>query len=463
MIRSQSGSPTTLEQTTDTTTAASAGRLLRVLGFAFGIAVSVGSAIGSGILRFPGEVAARLPSPGLFMGVWIAGGLYALVSAPSMAELGTMMPRAGGAYLYAQRALGRYPAFLVGWSGWVGGCASAAAVATILAEYLGAFSPTVAAHPFPLALLLLFPLPLLHWRGVRWGSGAQQLTTFLKLLAFTVLIAACFLVPGAGPQVEAATRPAPAGTALFVPLMLALQGVIFTYGGWSAPVGFAEELHHPEREIPRSMFSGVLVVIAIYLLVNAALLHAVPLARIAGEKLAVGTAAAAIFGPRGEELVRGLAILSVLGVQNAGWLGLPRVLLAMSRDGIAPVRAATVNIGGTPTVALLASAATAVLFLLSGTFQTVLATTVLLGVSIDAICYLSVFVLRRREPKARRPYRAWGYPWTTTAALLIAVALVVGVAVSTPASGLDALLLLMASYPAFRFVQRRGRSRKVGL
>src|SRR5205085_13164 len=183
------------------------------------------------------------------------------------------------------------------------------------------FWPAAAAHPLPLALLLLFPFPLLHWRGLKWGSGAQQLTTLLKLLAFTALIAACFLAPPAAPRPEAAAPAAPAGTALFLPLMLALQGVIFTYGGWNAPVGFSEELHQPERDIPRSMFSGVLVVIAVYLMVNAALLHAVPLARIAGQKLAVGTAAAAIFGPRGGQLVLGLALLSVLGVQNAGWLG----------------------------------------------------------------------------------------------------------------------------------------------
>ncbi len=457
MSQSSPGDPAERGSRTDAPFPDTGGRLLRVLGLAFGIAVSVGSSIGSGILRFPGEVAARLPSPGLFLGVWIAGGLYALISAPSMAELGTMMPRAGGAYLYAQRALGRYPAFIVGWSGWFGGCASAAAVAVILADYLGGFSREAAAHPFPLALLLLLPFPLLHWRGVRWGSGAQQLTTLLKLLAFTALIAACFLAPRAGPGTAAALRPAPVGTALFVPLMLALQGVIFTYGGWNAPVGFSEELHEPERDIPRSMFSGVFLVIAVYLLVNAALLHIVPLARIAGQTLAVGTAAEAIFGRHGGELVRGLAILSVLGVQNAGWLSLPRVLLAMSRDGIAPARAATVHLAGTPTVALMASVATAALFLLSGTFQTVLATTVLLSVSIDAICYLSLFVLRRREPKARRPYRAWGYPWTTAVALLDATALVVGIAVSTPVSGLDALLLLIASYPAFRFVQWRSR------
>jgi amino acid transporter len=455
MRHTRDGDTTKLEQRSEAHAGDPGGALLRVLGLAFGVAVSVGSAIGSGILRFPGEVAAHLPSPGLFLGVWIAGALYALVSAPSFAELGTMMPRAGAAYLYAQRALGPYPAFVVGWIGWVGGCASAAAVATILADYLGGFSPMAAAHPFPLALLLLFPFPMLHWLGVRWGSGAQQLTTFLKLLAFAALITACFMVPAAGLRSQAVVHPVPAGPALFVPLMLALQGVIFTYGGWNAPIGFSEELHRPERDIPRSIFSGVALVIVVYLLVNAALVHAVPLEQIAGQKLAVGAAAGAIFGPRGETLVRGLALLSVLGVQNAGWLGLPRVLLAMSRDGIAPARAARVNRGGTPTVALVLSAATAVLFLLSGTFQTVLATTVLLSVSIDAICYLSVIVLRRREPEARRPYRAWGYPWTTGAALGIALGLVLGVAVSTPVSGLYTLLLLGVSYPAFRWVRGR--------
>ena len=426
----------------------SGGTLLRVLGLAFGIAVSVGGSIGSGILRFPGEVAARLPTPEWFLAVWIMGGLYTLVGLPSMAELGTMMPRAGGAYLYAQRALGRYAGFVVGWSGWVGGCASAAAVATILAEYLGGFSAAAARAPLLLSLLLLLPFPLLHCRGIHWGSGAQQLTTFLKLAAFTALIAACFLIPSGGPRPEASSQAVSGGGGLFLPLMLALQGVIFTYGGWQAPVGFSEELRHPERDIPRSMFCGVFLVISVYLLVNLALLHTLPLSRIAGQTLAVGAAAEAVFGPRGEQLVRGLAILSVLGVQNAGWLGLPRTLLAMGRDGIAPTRAASVNAGGTPAVALMLSAAVAGLFLLSGTFQSVLATTVLIGVSTDAICYLSVFLLRRREPNARRPYRAWGYPWTTGAALFIALALVFGVAVSTPVSGLWAVLLLTASYPA---------------
>src|SRR5437879_11085342 len=148
MSHSPCGGPPALDQRTDTHSSDPGGRLLRVLGLAFGIAVSVGSAIGSGILRFPGEVAARLPTPGLFMGVWIAGGLYALVSAPSMAELGTMMPRAGGAYLYAQRALGPYPAFLVGWSGWIGGCAPPAALAPLPAGDLGGLSAAVGAHPF---------------------------------------------------------------------------------------------------------------------------------------------------------------------------------------------------------------------------------------------------------------------------------------------------------------------------
>jgi APA family basic amino acid/polyamine antiporter len=393
------------------------------------------------------------------MAVWIAGGLYALVSAPSMAELGTMFPRAGAAYLYAQRAFGPYAAFVVGWSGWIGGCASAASVATILADFLGIPYLIIAGHAVPTALALLLPFPLLHLRGVHWGSGVQQLMTLLKLIAFTALIVACFLAPSAAAH-PTATGPAPTGWALFVAVMVAIQGVIFAYGGWAAPAGYSEELRHPERIIPRSMFSGVLVVIAVYLLINAALVHAVPLGLIAGQKLAVGTAAAAVFGPRGEHLVRALAILSVLGVQNAGWLGLPRGLLAMSRDRIAPVWAATVSPVGTPNLALLASIAFAVLFLLTGQFQIILGTTVLLGVSIDAICHLSLFVMRWREPNARRPYRAWGYPWTTGAALLIALGLVFGVAVSTPDSGRNALLILLASYPAYRWVKSRARGRE---
>jgi APA family basic amino acid/polyamine antiporter len=429
----------------------------------------VGSSIGSGILRVPGEVAAHLPSTELFLACWVIGGVYALLGSVSFAELGTRIPRAGGAYLYARHAFGPFASFVVGWSGWFGGCGSLAAVAIILGEYLSSFFPALHGRVLPIALATLLFFPLLHWRGIRWGSGAQQLTSLIKLVAFSALVIACFAVaiPAAASLAPSPPRPvAPSGIALFIPMMLALQGIIFTYGGWNAPIGFAEEIRNPERNLPRCMFSGVFLVIVVYLGVNLALLHVLPISQLAGQKLAAAAAAQALFGERGERMIQGLAVVSILGVLNAALLGTPRVLLAMGRDGIAPDWATRINRGGTPAPALLATVLSALLFLATGTFARVLAAVVLLGVSIDAACFLALIVLRRREAASRRTdaepekrpiYRAWGYPWTTGASLAIALTLVVGVARATPESILYAFLVLAASYPAYRWIERQKR------
>ncbi|HWS53653.1 MAG TPA: amino acid permease, partial [Pyrinomonadaceae bacterium] len=161
-----------------------AGRLLRVLGVTFGLAVAVGNTVGAGILRTPGEVAAQLPGVWLMMGAWAAGGLYALLGANSVAELGTMMPRSGGQYVFARRALGPYAGFVVGWSDWVSTCGSAAAVALVIGEYAGVLAPPLAPHAAALAAGVVLAFAALQWRGIDWGSGAQNLTSLLKALAF---------------------------------------------------------------------------------------------------------------------------------------------------------------------------------------------------------------------------------------------------------------------------------------
>src|SRR5205085_8572955 len=151
----------------------SRGRLLRVLGVAFGLAVTVGMTIGMGILRTPGEVAARLPDARLFMLAWLLGGLYVLLGAVSVAELGTMMPRSGGQYVYVRHALGAYPGFIVGWSDWLSTCGTIAAVALVIGEYAGALTPRLAGREVPLALAGTLAFALLQWRGVRWSGRAQ--------------------------------------------------------------------------------------------------------------------------------------------------------------------------------------------------------------------------------------------------------------------------------------------------
>ncbi|HKR00257.1 MAG TPA: APC family permease [Pyrinomonadaceae bacterium] len=430
------------------------GRLLRVLGVGFGLAVIIGNTIGAGILRTPGEVAARLPGTWLYLGAWVAGGLYALLGALSLAELGTMIPRSGGQYVFARRALGDYAGFIVGWSDWLSTCGSAAAVSIVIGEYAGVLFPALAERTVLIASIVAIAFAVLQWRGIRWGSRVQNLTGLVKALAFLALVLACFLLGGRTSGEVAQSTTVPSGFALVFALVLALQSVIYTYDGWSGVVYFSEEVREPERNIPRSLFGGVLSIIAIYLLVNLALIYVLPLSQIAGDKLAVGSAAQTIFGPYGDTIIRTLTIISMLSAINAYHLMATRVLFSMSRDGLGSERAVQVNRGGTPVVALFASAAVALLFILGGErFETVVTVLAFFFVANYAMSFISVFVLRRREPKAERPYRTWGYPWTTALALLGSLLFLAGAIASDTRNSLYALLLLAASYPVFRLLR----------
>jgi APA family basic amino acid/polyamine antiporter len=232
--------------------------------------------------------------------------------------------------------------------------------------------------------------------------------------------------------------------------VLSLQAVIYTYDGWTGVVYFSEEIEHPGHDIPRALFGGVISVIAIYLLVNFALLYVLPISQIAGKDFAAGTAAEVIFGRYGDPIFRSLTIISMLSAVNALHLMATRVLFAMSRDGLFTRKAATVNKGGTPTVALFFSAAVALLFIAFGrTFEKVITVLAFFFVSNYALSFFSVFVLRQREPDRQRPYRVPGYPWTTAAALAGSVLFLAGAVASDTRNSLYALILLAASYPVF--------------
>src|SRR5256885_3453427 len=164
------------------------GTLLRVLGVGFGLAVTVGNTVGAGILRAPGEVAAQLPQVWLFLGVWVAGGLYALLGALSVSELGAMMPRSGGFYVFARRALGDFPAFVVGWTDWLSQCGTIATAAILVGEYSGDLWPALAGRRAAVAAATALGLALLQARGIRWGSAVQSLTSALKALLFVLIV-----------------------------------------------------------------------------------------------------------------------------------------------------------------------------------------------------------------------------------------------------------------------------------
>lgn len=443
------------------------GRLLRVLGVGFGLAVIIGNTIGGGIFRTPGVIAEQLPNVWLFLGVWILGGLYALLGAISLAELGTMLPRSGGQYVFVRHALGDYAGFVAGWSDWISTCGSTAAVSLVIAGFAGVLFPALSGRPQALAAVVAIVFAMLQWRGISWGSSVQNWTSLMKAVAFLVLIVAAFLL-GGGSENSFSSDPAVSSiagsagaSALAVALVVSLQSVIYTYDGWTGVIYFSEEVKQAGKDIPRSMFGGLLLVIAIYLMVNMALLYVLPLSRIAGQDFAAGAAAQVIFGRYGDTVFRWLTIVSMLSAVNAFHLMATRVLFAMSRDGLFMRRAATVNAGGTPALALFISAAIAVLFIQFGqTFERVITVLAFFFVGNYALSFISLFVLRRREPMRERPYRAWGYPWTTALGLLGSIFFLLGAVWGDRENSVYALLLLAASYPVFRLT--RGRAMDEG-
>ena len=442
------------------TPAPSRGRLLKVLGMWFGISAAVGNTIAAGIVRAPGDIAQWLPNVFLFFGVWVIGGLYALAGASSIAELGAAIPRSGGQYNFSRRALGDYAGFIVGWSDWLSTCGTAAAVAIVIAEYSGALIPSLDGHVKLIAVLVITGFFILQWRGIKWGSGTQLATSAIKTLAFLVLVVACFAWGGharAAASASAVAMPAlKSGWPLVVAIMLGLQAVFYTIDGWTGVIYFGEEVRNPGRDIPRAIFGSVATIMGIYLLINAAVLYVLPMDQIAGNNFSLGTAAEKILGPYGDTIIRTIMVVSLLSCLNANQLFCSRTLYAMSADGLFFRSFSRVNRGGTPTLSLFLSTVVGVLFVL-GSFERVIAMLSFFFVANYTLSYTSLFVLRRKEPQMDRPYRAWGYPWTTGAALLGSITFLIGSIGTDQKNAPLALAMLVLSYPVFRVLKWAGQ------
>jgi basic amino acid/polyamine antiporter, APA family len=433
-------------------------RLLRILGVPFGIAVIIGGTVGVGILRSPGAIAEQLHSVWMIVLVWVLGGLYSLLGANYMAELATSVPKAGGPYVFAHRALGNYGGFVVGWGDWLLNTLSLSYMCIVFGEYTAdLLSKNVSYSGTVYAVGILAALTALNWLGLRAGSGTQQIASLLKAVALFAFVAACFIFGGrsqpAGPTSSALIVPS--GFALVTAFVLAFQLVLGTYSGWFSSVYFAEEDVEPEKNMPRALFGGLAVIIAIYVLVNLALLYVLPLDQLAGSKFAGADAMSLIFGEQSGRIVTLLAILSIVGIINATLMFTPRTLFALGRDSMFFEKAAAVNRGGTPHVALAMTALPAVFFVVVGTFEMLVAIAEFFAVTNTILLISSLFVLRQREPDLERPYRAWGYPYAPLAMLIAAVAIFIGYLYGNPLNSLYAVAGLAVTYPIFWLLKRQ--------
>jgi APA family basic amino acid/polyamine antiporter len=438
------------------------GKLLQILGVGFGIAVAVGNAISAGIVRTPGDIAARLPNHWLFFSVWFGGAFYALVSAFQLAELGAAIPKSGGQYNFSRRALGDYAGFIVGWSDWLSTCGTTGAIGIVVGEYM--------AHIFPImdgamrikitAVSAIVLFALLQWRSISMGSKVQNFTTVLKGLVFFVMVIACFTMGGhvrhaaeAAPLAQAAAPIViPVGAALITALLFGIQATIYTYDGWDGVIYFGDEIKNPGYLVPRAIFASLFSIVAIYLLINAAVLYVLPMSEIAGNNFSLGLAAQRVFGPHGDTVFRSIMVLALFSSLNALHLMGARVIYAMSRDGLFFRSVSRINKGGTPTLGLLLSAFVGVAFAVFS-FDRVIAMLAFFFVTNYLLSFISLFLLRLRDPEMPRPYRAWGYPWTTALALLGSIGFLIEAVREDRTNSIFTLAALACSYPVYRILK----------
>jgi APA family basic amino acid/polyamine antiporter len=403
--------------------------LLRVLGIGFGIAVVVGGVVGQGIMRAPGIVAAALPSAQLILLAWLAGGLMAMIDAFALVELGASVPRAGGPYALAARAFGPFAGTLVGWADWLQGVTVVAFVSVVFAEYVHRLGFLSEAPISALAIGLIAILFALNWTSTRTSGASQSIGSLLKGLGLIVFIVLLLASPGGAEASEAAPV---SPTLSLAAVAIGMRAVYNTYAGWTTSVYFCEEIHSPERNIARATFGGIAIVTALYVLVNAAMLHALTPQQMAASNLPAADAAAQVLGQSSGTFVTVLAIVSVVAIANLFLMFLSRIGFAMARDGALPAVFAGVSSSGTPRVSLAVTAAAAALLTITGGYEQLIAMAVPVTAIVVASMDLAAIRMRYREPELARPFRMPLFPLPAVLGLLVNAALIAAVFYEDP-------------------------------
>jgi len=384
-----------------------AGELLRILGIGFGLAVVVGGVVGQGIMRTPGIVAGAMPSEAWNLAAWTLGGLIILADACGTVELGASLPRAGGPYVFAHRAFGPFAGTMLGWADWLNYTLAISFVSVVFAEYAHRLGLATALPLGALAVLLIGAVTLVNWAGTRASGASQVLGSAIKGFGLLLLVAVLWVVPG---HASAPSAPAAAPVFGLAAFATAMRAVAITYGGWSSCVYFCEEVHRPERNVVRSTFGGILLVMALYLLVNSSILHVLPREQIAASKLPVADAMAAVLGPASGSVITLLAIISVVAICNLQVMTAPRIAFAMARNGVLPSVLTRVSPSGTPRVALICTTVVAALLASTGGYERLIAMGAPFLIGVAAVSDLAAITMRIREPDLERPFKMPLFP-----------------------------------------------------
>jgi APA family basic amino acid/polyamine antiporter len=430
--------------------------LKKVLGVAFGIALVVGNMIGAGILRNPGTIAHYIADYWIINACWVFGGIYVFMAVGAYAELGAMLPKAGGGYNYVKRAFGDYAGFVSGWFQYIVSGITPAYYSILIGEYIVFLLPFLQGFEKSIAIAFFLSFTCFHLTGVKNGSIMQQVTGIIKVFCFSTLIICCFIYGDikigtyAPPTVDTLLN----GTIL-IGVLKSLELIQGTYSGWDSLNCFAEEDTNPGKNIPRSFFTGAVIVMVIYVLINIAFFRVLPMSVISNSKLAAADAANVVFGKKGLVVVTLIALFSIIGAFNGHLMEIIRILFGLSRDQYFIPGGTYINKKGTPVVALIFSAAINLILIFIGSFNILYSLGGFMALIVPGLVYASLIRLRAREPDLPRPYRAWGYPYTTILMIIISFGLFIGFAISDPSNFFIIAIISLLSYPAYLIISRR--------
>lgn len=434
----------------------SGAQLRRTLGMRDLVLLIVGTVIGSGIFLVPGAVLTPVGySVPLALTAWLAGGLLSLLGALTYGELSTMRPEAGGLYVYIRDCFGTLPAFLFGWTlFFVISAGSVATLAVAFSNYLGEFFALTPLTAKLISIGMIAVIGLVNVRGLRQSANLQNVTTTLKVIAI-LAIAITLLALGKGFALHPLHTMQLRTGSLASGFGLSMISVLWAYEGWQYATFSAGETLHPQRDFPLAFLIGSVALIAIYLLANVAYVSALGPQGVASSHRVAAAAVSTVISPIAAKVVTLTILVSMFSAANSIMMTAPRVYYMMARDGVFFQRLSQVHPQyGTPAFAILAAVLWTSLLAASGTFEQLLTYVVFVGWTFYALAGACVFVYRKRQPHAKRPYRVPGYPFTPTIFILAAAALVINTVMTQPGRAIIGLGIVLAGTPAY-FLWRR--------
>ncbi len=410
-------------------------------------AIVIANMVGTGVFTSLGFQVAELPSGFSLMLLWVVGGVGALCGALAYGELAAALPRSGGEYHFLSAIFHPAVGFVAGWvSATVGFAAPIALAAMAFGKYLGGVIP--ACPPLVSSALIVALISLVHLRSVKMGSAFQNIFTLLKITLILAFVAAGFVF--AQPQPISFAPAARDFHFIFsAPFAVSMVYVMYSYSGWNASTYIVGEIGEPQKNVPRSLFLGTMIVLVLYLALNAAFLRTTPTQAFAGQ-IEVGLIAGKhLFGELGGRLMGALiSVVLISSISSMTWIG-PRVMMTMGEDIRALRLFAWKTKRGVPAVALLFQFAVVIYLVFREKFEIVLIYVQFTLILSSFLTVLGLFVLRIKQPDLPRPYKTWGYPVTPLIFLAISLFMMFHILTTKPMesiAGLGTMLLGLLIY-----------------